>query len=93
MSDVRIVRLSTGEEILCEVKVDGEFYTLENLALIVPTKEQSIGLAPYLPYAKQDKFTVNGRFVMYVVEPHPDLRAQWSNIFGKVFAPEKKIII
>jgi len=93
MSDPKIVRLSTGEELLCKVSVEGDLYTLEDLALIVPTQQNSIGLAPYLPYAKTDKLSVDAKFVMYVIEPHEDLREQWQKVFGKIITRDSSIII
>ena len=47
----RIVRLSSGEEILCDLLVTGDSYLLKEPAIIIPAGDGNIGLAHWLPYA------------------------------------------
>ena len=94
MSDIKIVRLATGEELICEVETGQDTYTLKDVAILIPTQQNSLGLAPFMQYTKAaNGLTVASNFVMFVVDPVDELKSQYSSMFSKVFTPSKKIII
>lgn len=76
MSDVQIVRLSTGEEVVAKVNYDKGFYTLTDGILLVPAGEGKIGMVPFVPYAKRTPVAVSEQHVMFVVEPADELKKQ-----------------
>jgi hypothetical protein len=76
MSDVQIVRLSTGEEVVAKVSYDKGFYTLTDGILLVPAGEGKIGMVPFVPYAKRAPVAVSEQHVMFVVEPADELKKQ-----------------
>lgn len=76
MSDVQIVRLSTGEEVVAKVNYDKGFYTLTDGILLVPAGEGKIGMVPFVPYAKRTPVSVSEQHVMFVVEPADELKKQ-----------------
>lgn len=76
MSDVQIVRLSTGEEVVAKVSYDKGFYTLTDGILLVPAGEGKIGMVPFVPYAKRTPVAVSEQHVMFVVEPADELKKQ-----------------
>lgn len=76
MSDVQIVRLSTGEEVVAKVSYDKGFYTLTDGILLVPAGEGKIGMVPFVPYAKRTPVAVSEQHVMFVVEPADELKRQ-----------------
>lgn len=76
MSDVQIVRLSTGEEVVAKVVYDKGFYTLTDGILLVPAGEGKIGMVPFVPYAKRKPVTIGEQHVMFVVEPADELKKQ-----------------
>ena len=76
MSDVQIVRLSTGEEVVAKVVYDKGFYTLTDGILLVPAGEGKIGMVPFVPYAKRDPVTIGEQHVMFIVEPADELKKQ-----------------
>lgn len=76
MSDVQIVRLSTGEEVVAKVSYDKGFYTLTDGILLVPAGEGKIGMVPFVPYAKRTPVVVSDQHVMFVVEPADELKKQ-----------------
>ena len=94
MSDIKIVRLATGEELICEVTGGPETYTFKDVAILIPTQQNSLGLAPFMAYSEAPKgMTVAAHFVMFMVDPVADLKNQYQNMFGKVLTQDKKIII
>jgi hypothetical protein len=94
MSEIKIVRLSTGEELICELSGGPDHYTFKDVAILIPTQQNSLGLAPFMAYSDAPKgMTVAAQFIMFIVDPVEDLKTQYTQMFGKVFTPEKKIII
>ena len=94
MSDIKIVRLSTGEELICEVTVKNEEYNLKDIAILITNQQNSLGLAPFMAYSDTDKgMTIEKHFIMFMVDPVEDLANQYKNMFSKVLTQSKKIII
>ena len=78
-----IVRLTSGEEILAKVTEEDDHYTIDKPALILPTGNQSIGLAPWLPYADHDgPVKIGKNFVVFCIKPHDELANEYSTAFG-----------
>jgi len=97
MSDVKIVRLKTGEEILCEYRVSEhrKMTHIKNGLMIVPT-EQSIGFIPFMVYADlpDNTFSVKSSHVLWVVDPVSDLVDRHQETFSTIVTPpESKIIV
>ena len=76
MSNVQIVRLSTGEEVVAKVTYDKGFYTLIDGILLVPVGEGKIGMVPFVPYAVREPVVIAEAHVMFTVEPAPELKRQ-----------------
>lgn len=94
MSDIKIVRLATGEELICEVSGGPETYTFKDVAILIPTEQNSLGLAPFMAYSNAPKgMTVASHFIMFIVDPVDGLLKQYQNMFSKVITPTQKIII
>lgn len=104
MSDIKIVRLTTGEELIATVKhsdiKEGEEYNdsdlmmLEDVAILIPTQENSLGLAPFMAYSDaHEKLAVLGKSIMFVTNPVEGLRQQYQTMFNKIATPSSKIIV
>jgi hypothetical protein len=80
-----IVRLITGEDLIGELTVRDDIYTLKNVGIVqlVPTKDGvGISLDPYAPYAKISEFVFKEQHVMTTYEPSLELENNYSRIFG-----------
>ena len=96
MSEVKIVRLSTGEELLCTVKDETTRLVLTDVAILIPTQQNQLGLSPFMAYSNAPKgMTVERSFVMFIVDPIADLLSQYQKMFSKVITANgnNKIII
>lgn len=98
-SEIQIMRLSTGEELICTVSTEstssrGTVYHLTDIAILIPTEQNSLGLAPFVPYstASTKGVTIAEKDVMFVTEPVDDLRTQYQNMFSKVMTPQQNIV-
>lgn len=93
MSDVKLVRLSSGEELLCAMKsetVDG--ITIEDVTVIIPTENRNIGLAPWMPYAETDGMFIKKDYVAFIIDPVDQLAEQHRSIHSKILTPNQKIV-
>jgi len=96
MANIKIVRISTGEELIADVKeADGKII-LTDVAILIPTQQNQLGLAPFMAYSDASKgFDINTSMVMFMVDPVQDLQNQYQQMFSKIVTPsnEKKIIM
>ena len=94
MSDVKLVRLTTGEELVCNVVLkDGE-YVMKDVSVLIPTPEGQIGMQQYMPYTNAvDKLSISERFVMFVTDPVESVLMNHQKMFQRIIAPEKKLIL
>ena len=94
--EIKIVRLKTGEEILCEYRVSEhrKMVHIKNGLMIVPT-EATIGFIPFMVYADlpDNTFTLKSSHVLWVVDPVAELIEKHQDTFSTIVAPESKIII
>ena len=98
MDEVKIVRLTTGEEILC--KMDPSFTLGDNRSirittpvLMLPTADGKLTFMPYMPYADIKDLIVKERNIMFVVDPSGELEARYRNMIGDVVVPPKPKIV
>jgi len=98
MSEIKIVRLNSGEEILCKHTLKDGMHTLEKPLVIIPTGEGKIGFMGWMPYADIEKTGVNisDSFVAFVVDPDKELKQDYVGFTTGVVAPvknNKKVVV
>jgi len=96
--ETKIMRLTTGEELICMVTTDstssrGNVYKLTDIAILIPTESNQLGLAPFVPYstASTKGVEIAEKDVMFVTEPIEDLKKQYQNMFSKIMTPDQQI--
>jgi len=84
MSDVKIVRLQTGEDVIAKMDKDtmGN-YTFEKPFVIIPTQSApgqpvQLMMTPYMPYADEDKITIAQDKVVTTVKPKKEILASYQ---------------
>jgi len=87
--DLKIIRLSTGEELIGELKDEGDSWKVLNVCQIAasyadPTQATArIGLAPFMPYSKiKDGFVIQKSMCAFIVEPVNELLNEYNKVFG-----------
>ena len=98
MDDVKIVRLTTGEELLCKMDPamtlgEGKSILINTPVLILPTADGKLTFMPYMPYADIKDLIVKERSVMFIVNPTEELAAQYKNMIGDIVVPPKPKIL
>jgi len=99
MDNVNIVRLTTGEELVCQLTVieNGSqiSYKIKDAAILIPhPTDGRLMFGRWLPYAKNiEDITISEKSVMFVTEPSEDLKQHYiTTIVNNLAIPAKKII-
>ena len=92
--NIKIVRLTTGEELICDVKVNStDQVILKDVAILIPTQQNQLGLAPFMAYSDaKDGLHTTMNSVMFIVEPQAELKNQYQKMFSKIITPTSNII-
>lgn len=98
--DVKILRLITGEDLLCErTKTIGPTHHVRNPVRIVvmPNKNDpqnpNVGLAPWCEFAATKEFEIKDEHVLVVTEPHHEFINQYQTMFGGILTPPPSKLI
>ena len=81
MSDIKLVKLKSGEELIGDVTVVGDTVHISHPCQIVPN-DAGMGFMPWPPFSKNDNVTVAKEWVICIVEPIDGARQAWSSKFG-----------
>jgi len=89
MSEVKILRLTSGEELIGKVTQSENLYNIKKAYILIPMGQGQIGFAPYMPYTKaEDGIDIPDMHVMFALQPMIEMENQYtSSISGLVTAP------
>lgn len=92
--NIKIVRLTTSEELICDVTINGTMdIILKDVAILIPTQQNQLGLAPFMAYSDaKDGFHTTMNSIMFIVEPQAELKNQYQKMFSKIITPASNII-
>ena len=96
--NVKIVRLNSGEEIVCDLEIDespdGTFYLLQKPCILIPSGQGQLGMMPWLGYGDiGDGIQIRESFVAFVFNPSAQLRNEYSTAFGSgIVVPEQNVL-
>ena len=95
MSEIKIVRLQTGEEIIAKYTENKDTVTLKKMAIIIPAGQGRIGLSPFLPYCDipDDGMEFNKKHVMFIANPVSEFVSEYNAAFGSgLVVPDSGIV-
>tara|TARA_B110000858_G_scaffold129905_1_gene147674 strand:+ start:143 stop:463 length:321 start_codon:yes stop_codon:yes gene_type:complete len=102
MSNLQIVKLSSGEELLGKVsdlELDGrQLIQIEQPAVVMiqshPTEEGkfNVALAPYAPYADKNLVSIMPQHVVALMAPVNNIIEEYNRIYSKIAMPKEKKI-
>ena len=98
MSDIKLIRLLNGEEIIAEVVAPSHNGFLGKLivknpvrVVIMPNKldpkTPNIGFAPWMEFTDDKEIKINDSVVVCVTTPIKEFLTQYQSMFGKVITP------
>ena len=89
MEEIRLLRLTSGEEILVTMLTEKEHRTtVKNPVLLIPNKTQ-IGFMPYLSYCEIDELMIKEEHIMFNLVPTNELKENYKRM---VHGPDKNKI-
>ena len=91
--NVKLFRLNSGEEILARFEEKETTWLLKDPAVLIPVREGSIGMMPWLMYTKAAKgVEIPKSFVAFTVEPLDELKSQYDSALNKgIVAPSQSV--
>jgi len=93
MSDVKILRLITGEDVIAKVEENDQGLSLNKPFVIIPHqqgpgKPVQLMMTLYSPYSKSDSVTIKNDKVISMVEPKEEILSSYQqNTSSIVTAP------
>ena len=93
MSDVKILRLITGEDVIAKVEENDQGLSLNKPFVIIPHqqgpgKPVQLMMTLYSPYSKSDRVTIKNDKVISMVEPKEEILSSYQqNTSSIVTAP------
>lgn len=92
-TEILIVRMRSGEDVISQVVYNGDSYTLTKPAMLVPAGGGNIGMIPWLMYGNiENGITVPKDATFFTFKPLKDLSDEYRTGFvSKLVAPSKKI--
>jgi hypothetical protein len=103
MTDIRMFRIATGEDVIAEfveTTADGDVYKNAIQLVIVPSRanpqEQSYAFAPFPHYSQQNsdlKLTFNKERIVFFIEVEDAFLQQYNSVFGHITTPSPKFIL
>ena len=99
VENLKIVRLTTGEEILGEILEENVTkVSVKNPVRIVvlPSKSDpnnpSVGFAPFMQWSDDKVLTLNANHVILTATPMKEFINQYNSMFGGLVVPNSKIL-
>ena len=98
MSDVKVLRLSTGEDVIAKVDINsGSNIKLDKPFVIIPQqmgpgKPVQLMMSLYNAFGKGDKVEVAKDKVVFVTEPKDEIKSSYEANTSKILTPNKGLI-
>jgi hypothetical protein len=90
---MKLVRLSSGEEVIGKVVDNGSEVTITDGYSLIPAGEGKIGFMPFMAYTKAKQgITIPKNFVVFMVDPVDELVDQVRQMDTGLVTPKSKII-
>ena len=105
MADIKLLRLTTGEDIVAEVTNQEYADNVKTVTrikkpfVLIPmaqnpgtSQESKLYFSPFIPFAENEEFDIKEENIITVNEPKTDIRDNYLNYIGAIVPVEKKII-
>jgi len=92
--NIKLLRLTSGEEIIAEVDTsDGNQVEIKDAIIMIPAGEGKIGFMRFIPYTKaKDGLIIRSKDIMFMVDPIDSLIDQFKSARSGITMPPKGVI-
>lgn len=95
MSNIKLVRLSSGEEIICkwsvDTAVDSQTHILKESAILFPMGQGKLAFAKWMPYLSEEQhkagIKINSKFIMFVADVDGEMSSQYQGMVSGLVVP------
>ncbi len=94
--NVKLIRMSSGEDVVTEVLEEKEDSILvQNAIVAVPAGNGQLGFAPWAPILnrKKKEIEVNSKFIVFIAEADDSVVDQYEQMFSVIAKPASKNLI
>ena len=96
MNEVKLIRITSGEEIVAEVaSKDDNLVTVKNALVVIP-QTQNVGFAPWATVIDKEnpEIPVSLAHVIYMVDVDSSVKKKYNELFGsKLITPDEKKLV
>ena len=100
MTDVKLLRLTTGEDVVAEVTFSDDVTTTikKPFVLIPMAQNQSSGeetrlfFSPFIPFAENEEMIIKEENIITVNDPKSEIKDNYLQYVGAIVPVEKKVI-
>ena len=97
MSDVKIIRLMTGEDVIAKIGENDQGTSLSKPFVIIPTQKApgqpvQLMMTPYSPYSKSDTVTIKSDKNVSMVEPKEEIEKTYQQNTSSILTPANSLI-
>ena len=97
MSEVKILRMSTGEDVIGKVTIAQQLITIEKSFVIIPTqsapgKPVQLMMTPYMPYSADEEVIIDDSKIMTMVTPKPEILKSYQQNTSSILTPQSELI-
>ena len=98
MSDVKVIRMTTGEDVIAKVETDSGSNIILNKPFVIipqqmgPGKPVQLMMSLYNAFGKGDKIQVGKDKVVFMTEPKDEIKNSYEQNTSKIITPNKGLI-
>ena len=97
MQEVKIIRLSTGEDVIAKVGENDQGYSLKNPFVIIPQQSApgqpiQLMMSLYNAYGKKDTVTLSKDKIVFMTEPKDEILQSYEQNTSKILTPKTSLI-
>jgi hypothetical protein len=95
---IKIMRLSTGEDVIGEINEEGSIVTAKDAFAIIPMqsspgKPVQLMLTPWMPYSDDKTITVDKDKVITIYKPKVDILKSYQQNTSQIITPGQRGLI
>lgn len=79
--EIKVIKLVTGEEVICQLEEKESSFVLKNPQKFMLTQE-GVASMPLVPFSSSEKYEINKEHIIFVCEPETDIRNLYNSKFG-----------
>ncbi len=92
--NVKLVKLSSGEEFICELTEEETVILVTNAISPIPNQNGTVGFVPWAPLIKKGSpVTIDRKWIIYVENPADEIVEQYERMYSTIETPPSKKLI